>query len=117
MVSQTRRLAIIGNLLISNSGCSALCLDELKALDMVRRLPHCHHVFHTACCDEWVGKELERHMLGVTIYGTGNISSNSAILRLAHLRCPMCRTELSPELTEELPKLEPAHVHDALPIV
>ena len=117
MVSQTQRLEIVRNLVILDLGYSALCLDQIKALHMVRRLPHCHHVFHTTCCDEWVGKDLQRHIIGTTTYGTGSIGSNSAILRLAHLRCPMCRRELSPELTEERPNLDPAHDHDTLLIV
>jgi len=37
----------------SHPSCS-ICITDLKSLDEIRDIP-CHHLFHKACLDEWLG--------------------------------------------------------------
>lgn len=47
----------------------AVCLDDVRAGEMVRQLPACRHLFHVDCVDAWLR---------------------------AHRTCPLCRCQLSP---------------------
>jgi len=48
----------------------AVCLEDMRAGEMVRQLPACRHLFHVDCIDAWLR---------------------------AHRTCPLCRGQLSPE--------------------
>ena len=54
----------------------AVCLCEFERGHEIRLLPHCKHMFHSACLDQW----LEHH----------------------HITCPLCRTSLSPSSSQVL---------------
>ncbi|CAN6163833.1 unnamed protein product [Urochloa humidicola] len=47
----------------------AVCLDDVRAGEVVRQLPACRHLFHADCVDAWLR---------------------------AHRTCPLCRCDLSP---------------------
>ncbi|CAL5053163.1 unnamed protein product [Urochloa decumbens] len=47
----------------------AVCLEDVRAGEMVRQLPACRHLFHVGCVDAWLR---------------------------AHRTCPLCRCELPP---------------------
>jgi len=47
----------------------AVCLEDVRAGEMVRQLPACRHLFHVDCVDAWLR---------------------------AHRTCPLCRGQLSP---------------------
>ncbi|KAL6888162.1 hypothetical protein ACP4OV_009188 [Aristida adscensionis] len=47
----------------------AVCLEDVRGGEMVRRVPACRHVFHVECIDMWMH---------------------------AHRTCPVCRCEISP---------------------
>ncbi|KAL6602799.1 hypothetical protein ACP70R_043160 [Stipagrostis hirtigluma subsp. patula] len=47
----------------------AVCLEDVRAGEMVRQLPACAHLFHVDCVDAWLR---------------------------AHRTCPLCRCELPP---------------------
>ena len=47
----------------------AVCLEDVRAGEMVRQLPACRHLFHVDCVDAWLR---------------------------AHRTCPLCRCHLSP---------------------
>jgi len=47
----------------------AVCLEDVRAGEMVRQLPACRHLFHADCVDAWLR---------------------------AHRTCPLCRCDLSP---------------------
>lgn len=47
----------------------AVCLEDVRAGEMVRQLPACRHLFHVDCVDTWLR---------------------------AHRTCPLCRCQLSP---------------------
>ncbi|KAF8410371.1 hypothetical protein HHK36_002899 [Tetracentron sinense] len=46
--------------------CS-VCLQDFQLEETVRSLPHCHHMFHLPCIDEWL---------------------------IRHASCPLCRRDL-----------------------
>ncbi|CAN6237711.1 unnamed protein product [Urochloa humidicola] len=48
----------------------AVCLEDVEAGEMVRRLPACGHLFHVECIDMWLH---------------------------SHVTCPLCRCRVSPE--------------------
>ena len=67
----------------------AVCLEDVRAGEMVRQLPACRHLFHADCVDAWLR---------------------------AHRTCPLCRCDLSPRsLTAKAAAVESAV--DALPPV
>ncbi|KAF7073239.1 hypothetical protein CFC21_078268 [Triticum aestivum] len=73
-----------------DSACS-VCLEDLRAGELVRRLPACRHVFHVECIDMWLH---------------------------SHRSCPLCRCDLSPprKLVPKTPTVESeTPVEDALP--
>ncbi|CAO2037891.1 unnamed protein product [Urochloa humidicola] len=75
----------------SKSGrCSlcAVCLEDVEAGEMVRRLPACGHLFHVECIDMWLH---------------------------SHVTCPLCRCQVSPP-QQAVAKLTAA-LEDALPPV
>ena len=37
----------------------AICLEDYVDQDTCRVLPHCGHVFHLVCCDEWLSQRRE----------------------------------------------------------
>ena len=37
----------------------AICLEDYADQDTCRVLPHCGHVFHLVCCDEWLSQRRE----------------------------------------------------------
>ncbi|KAG0532566.1 hypothetical protein BDA96_04G118200 [Sorghum bicolor] len=49
--------------------CS-VCLEDVEAGEMVRRLPACGHLFHVGCIDMWLH---------------------------SHATCPLCRCDVSPQ--------------------
>uniref|UniRef100_A0A803M6J6 RING-type E3 ubiquitin transferase n=2 Tax=Chenopodium quinoa TaxID=63459 RepID=A0A803M6J6_CHEQI len=67
--------------------CS-VCLSILEEDQQVRRLPNCNHVFHTSCIDQWLSGQAT---------------------------CPICRSEVSPQLT--LLDREPPIVSDLTEVV
>ncbi|KAF8700778.1 hypothetical protein HU200_010243 [Digitaria exilis] len=48
----------------TDSSCCSVCLQDFGAQQFVRALPHCQHVFHVRCIDNWL---------------------------LRHASCPLCR--------------------------
>ncbi|KAM3276303.1 hypothetical protein ACQJBY_044595 [Aegilops geniculata] len=73
-----------------DSACS-VCLEDLRAGELVRRLPACRHVFHVECIDMWLH---------------------------SHRSCPLCRCDLSPprKVVTKTPTVESeTPVEDALP--
>ncbi|WOL09714.1 NEP1-interacting protein 2-like [Canna indica] len=34
--------------------CCSVCLQDFQIGETVRRLPHCHHLFHLSCIDSWL---------------------------------------------------------------
>ena len=57
-----------------NNNC-AVCLNELKEGEYVRKLPKCSHLFHKKCIDKWFKKDEKkmscpicRHKYGVSFY-------------------------------------------------
>ncbi|XP_062179003.1 probable E3 ubiquitin-protein ligase ATL44 [Phragmites australis] len=48
----------------------AVCLEDVRAGEMVRQLPACRHMFHADCVDAWLR---------------------------SHRTCPLCRCELPPQ--------------------
>uniref|UniRef100_A0A0E0CIK1 RING-type E3 ubiquitin transferase n=1 Tax=Oryza meridionalis TaxID=40149 RepID=A0A0E0CIK1_9ORYZ len=52
------------------AGSCAVCLEDVRGGETVRRLPACGHLFHVECIDMW--------------------------LHSPHLTCPMCRCVVSP---------------------
>ena len=67
----------------------AVCLENVRAGEIVRQLPACRHLFHADCVDAWLR---------------------------AHRTCPLCRCDLSPRsLTAKAAAVESAA--DALPPV
>ncbi|KAL2324987.1 hypothetical protein Fmac_024045 [Flemingia macrophylla] len=38
----------------SVSSSCPICLGDYKETDVLRSLPHCHHLFHLACVDPWL---------------------------------------------------------------
>jgi len=91
---------------------SAFCLDPLQSRDMIRQLPHCHHVFHSTCCDEWISRELQRHEDFDSISDTRGPTTIESILVDSMILCPLCRTMLSPESRLSIARPETVYVHD-----
>jgi len=46
---------------------------------MVRQMPHCTHIFHQQCCEDWIRKTLKRW---------------SYIRQVKPMLCPVCRADL-----------------------
>jgi hypothetical protein len=78
--------------------------------EKVRRLPHCHHVFHLACCDEWIGRELQMHDRFATTEPPVQSASAEAS---SFVKGPLCRTVLSHESNSRIDLSLPpsAHAH------
>ncbi|TVU08712.1 hypothetical protein EJB05_42124, partial [Eragrostis curvula] len=70
----------------------AVCLEDVRAGEMVRQLPACGHLFHVCCVDAWLR---------------------------SHRTCPICRCELPPRnvATKAAPAVAFAPSPDALPPV
>ncbi|KAL6602798.1 hypothetical protein ACP70R_043159 [Stipagrostis hirtigluma subsp. patula] len=67
----------------------AVCLEDVRAGEMVRQLPACRHLFHVACVDVWLR---------------------------TRRTCPLCRCELPPgKATAEAAAAASAPSPDALP--
>ncbi|KAJ8622828.1 hypothetical protein MRB53_031357 [Persea americana] len=63
-----------------------VCLGELEEGDLVRILPHCHHVFHLQCIDEWL---------------------------ISHSNCPLCRSLIVAPTLQESPVTIDSNEQDA----
>lgn len=57
----------------------AVCLNEFEDDETLRLIPKCDHVFHPECIDAWLA---------------------------SHTTCPVCRANLSPQLTESVHRVE-----------
>lgn len=69
----------------------AVCLEDVRAGEMVRRLPACGHLFHVCCVDTWLR---------------------------SHRTCPICRCKLPPRsVATKAPDVVTTQEHDALPPV
>ncbi|KAL8549911.1 hypothetical protein ACS0TY_008663 [Phlomoides rotata] len=70
MVEKIPKFTITGNENVDTLGdgvsCS-VCLQDFQRGETVRRLPHCHHMFHLPCIDTWL---------------------------VRHGSCPLCRRDL-----------------------
>ncbi|ESQ50706.1 hypothetical protein EUTSA_v10022835mg [Eutrema salsugineum] len=65
LVEKIPKMTITGN---NNTDAScSVCLQDFQLGEIVRSLPHCHHMFHLPCIDNWL---------------------------LRHGSCPMCRRDL-----------------------
>ncbi|CAK9314938.1 unnamed protein product [Citrullus colocynthis] len=57
----------------------AVCLNEFEDDETLRLIPKCDHVFHPECIDAWLA---------------------------SHSTCPVCRANLSPQLTESVHRVD-----------
>lgn len=57
----------------------AVCLNEFEDDETLRLIPKCDHVFHPECIDAWLA---------------------------SHSTCPVCRANLSPQLTETVHRVD-----------
>ncbi|XXG83708.1 hypothetical protein AAC387_Pa10g1401 [Persea americana] len=64
----------------------AVCLGEFEEGDPVRILPHCHHVFHLQCIDEWI---------------------------ISHSICPLCRFPIVAPTPPESPVITDTNGQEA----
>ncbi|CAN6177946.1 unnamed protein product [Urochloa humidicola] len=67
----------------------AVCLEDVRAGEMVRQLPACRHLFHVGCVDAWLR---------------------------AHRTCPLCRCELPPRKATAAPPHVVAAAVEGLPM-
>ncbi|CAN6169791.1 unnamed protein product [Urochloa humidicola] len=67
----------------------AVCLEDVRAGEMVRQLPACRHLFHVGCVDAWLR---------------------------AHRTCPLCRCELPPRKPTAAPPHVVAAAVEGLPM-
>ena len=70
----------------------AVCLEDARCGEAVRRLPACGHLFHRDCVDMWLH---------------------------AHTTCPLCRCDLVPQTgaAKTVPAAAAQSVRDLLPPV
>ncbi|KAF8406641.1 hypothetical protein HHK36_008731 [Tetracentron sinense] len=69
-VQKIPKIKITANNNVDTSGervCCSVCLQDFQLGETVRSLPHCHHIFHLPCIDEWLFR---------------------------HGSCPLCRRDL-----------------------
>ncbi len=61
-----------------------ICVEDFKKGDLVKKIPICHHVFHTKCIEGWFKSKQEE---------------------LSH-KCPLCNCEINEEKLKEALKKE-----------
>ncbi|KAF3597387.1 hypothetical protein DY000_02027965 [Brassica cretica] len=66
VVDKIPKIIITGDASGNKDSCS-VCLQDFQLGETARSLPHCHHMFHLPCIDNWL---------------------------LRHGSCPMCRRDL-----------------------
>ncbi|XP_058098332.1 NEP1-interacting protein-like 1 [Magnolia sinica] len=69
-VNKLPKMMITTKNIVDGSGegmCCSVCLQDFQVGETVRKLPHCQHIFHVPCIDNWL---------------------------IRHASCPLCRQDL-----------------------